>query len=129
MDHERETLENVTAARKSAVNAKSVEEKITTEQDLNAALRGFQIAVEAYPDLKADTNFRQLQGEISNIENQLASSRSQFNTATREFNDAIGTFPSNIVASSMGYTEEMMFDLSEKERDMMRKAPEISFGG
>jgi LemA protein len=128
MDHERATLENVTAARSSAVNAKSVEEKITTEQDLNAALRGLQISIEAYPDLKADSNFRQLQGEISNVENQLASSRSQFNTDTREYNNAIGTFPSNVVASSMGYSEEMMFDLSEKERDIMKKAPEVSFG-
>lgn len=128
MNHERETLENVTAARSGAVKARTVDEKIAAEQNLNSALRGLQIAIEDYPNLKADQNFRELQGEIVNIENQLASSRSTFNADTRKFNDAIGTFPSNIVAGSMGYNEEKMFDMSSEEREQMRKAPKVSFG-
>ena len=86
MKHEKGVLESVTAARTQAMNAKTVNEKITAEASLGAALSGLNIAVEAYPDLKASNNFMQLQTEISDIENKLAASRRFFNSATKEFN-------------------------------------------
>src|SRR5690554_5136790 len=86
MEHERGTLEAVTAARTRAINATSINEKIAAEQELGTALQGLNIQVEAYPDLKASKNFLQLQGEISDVENKLAAVRRYFNAATKELN-------------------------------------------
>ena len=81
---------------------------------------------EAYPDLKANQNFLQLQEEISDVENKLAAVRRYFNSATKEFNNAVETFPSNIFAGMFGFKKEMMFDLGG-QRQTMDKAPEINF--
>ncbi|MBR6998254.1 MAG: LemA family protein, partial [Prevotella sp.] len=83
--------------------------------------------LEAYPDLKANQNFLQLQGEISDIENKLAATRRYFNTATRELNNQVQTFPANILAGMFGFQKEPMFEVPKEERASMDKAPEISF--
>jgi LemA protein len=127
MDHEKEVLTRVTAARSGAINASSINDKIAAEQELGAAMSAFQIQVEAYPDLKANTNFMHLQTEISDIENKLAAVRRFFNSATRELNDAIESIPSNIVANMKGMKPEPMFDLGETQRATMDKAPEVKF--
>ena len=85
------------------------------------------IQVEAYPDLKANTNFIHLQTEIGDIENKLASVRRFFNSATKELNNAIEKIPSNIVAGIKKMTIQPMFDLGIENRDQMEKAPEITF--
>jgi LemA protein len=95
--------------------------------ELGAALGAFNIQVEAYPDLKANTNFLQLQTEISDVENKLAAVRRFFNSATRELNNAIEQIPSNFVASMKGMTVQPMFDLGSENRATMDKAPEIKF--
>ena len=125
--HEKETLEMVVNARNGAINAKTIDEKIVAENALTSALAGLKVTVEAYPDLKANTNFLQLQEEISDIENKLAAVRRYFNSATKELNTAIEMFPGNIIAGMFGFRKEMMFDLGEPERKNLEKAPEISF--
>ena len=124
--HERETLDRVVAARSGAVNARTIDEKIVAENALTSALAGLKITLEAYPDLKANTNFLQLQEEISDVENKLAAVRRFFNSATRELNNAVQTFPSNIIAGMFGFKKEMMFDLGES-RATLEEAPKISF--
>lgn len=127
MDHEKDVLTRVTEARSRAMGAGNINDKIAAEHELGAAMSAFQIQVEAYPDLKANTNFMQLQAEISDIENKLAAVRRFFNSATRELNDAIESIPSNIVAGFKKMTVQPMFDLGDTQRATMDKAPEIKF--
>lgn len=124
--HEKDTLERVINARNGAMNAHTIDEKIVAENALSSALSGLKITLEAYPDLKANQNFLQLQEEISDLENKLSSVRRYFNSATKEFNNAVQTFPSNLMAGMFGFHKEMMFDLGE-QRATLEKAPEISF--
>ena len=125
--HEKETLDRVVSARNGAVNARSIDDKIVAENALSSALSGLKITVEAYPDLKANTNFMHLQEEISDIENKLAAVRRYFNSATKEMNTAIEMFPGNIIAGMFGFRKEMMFDLGASDRKNMEQAPQISF--
>ena len=125
--HEKETLDRVVNARAGAINAKTIDEKIVAENALTSALAGLKVTVEAYPDLKANTNFMQLQEEISDIENKLAAVRRYFNSATKEYNTGIEMFPGNIIAGMFGFRKEMMFDLGAPERKNLEQAPEISF--
>lgn len=124
--HEKETLDRVIAARNGAVNASSINDKIAAENVLTSALAGLRVTLEAYPDLKANQNFNHLQEEISDVENKLAAVRRYFNSATKEFNNAVETFPSNIFAGMFGFKKEMMFDLGE-QRSTLEQAPEIKF--
>ena len=125
--HEKELLTRVTEARAAAMNATGINDKIQAENQLSSALAGLKVAVEAYPDLKANQNFLQLQSEISDIENKLAAVRRYFNTATRELNNKVQTFPANILAGMFGFQKEPMFEVPKEERASMDKAPEISF--
>lgn len=126
MQHEEGVLTRITEARTRAMSATGINEKVDAENELTAAMRGLNIQVEAYPDLKASQNFMQLQTEIADIENKLASVRRFFNSATRELNTAIQVFPNNLLAGMFGFTVQPMFDLGE-ERATMDKAPDISF--
>ena len=125
--HEKEVLENITAARTAGVNASSIDDKIKADQQLTSALAGLRIQVEAYPDLKANQNFMQLQGELSDIENKLAAVRRFFNSATRELNNAVQTFPGNLVAGMFGFHKEAMYEIEASQRAEVEKAPEIKF--
>lgn len=125
--HEKTLLEEVTRARTAAMSATTIDEKIKAEGQLSAALGGLKVAVEAYPDLKANQNFLQLQGEISDIENKLAATRRFFNSATKELNNAVETFPGNIFAGMFGFKREIMFEVADAERAQYEKAPEIKF--
>ncbi len=126
MEHEAGTLQAVTQARQNAMGASSVNEKIVAEQQLSTALSGLSIQVEAYPDLKASGNFMQLQNEMSDIENKLAAVRRYFNSATRELNNGVQKFPSNLVAGMFKFGEEPYFDLGEK-RAQLEEAPKVEF--
>ena len=125
--HERELLEKVTAARSACMNATSINDRVQADNALGAALSGLRVAVEAYPDLKANQNFLQLQNELSDIENKLASVRRFFNSATKELNTAVQSFPSNIIAGMFGFKKEPMFEIPESDRAAHEKAPEINF--
>ncbi|HCC71430.1 MAG TPA: hypothetical protein DEQ09_09825 [Bacteroidales bacterium] len=126
MKHERELLTEVTNARASAMKAGTINEKIQAESRLSSALGGIQVAVEAYPDLKANQNFLNLQEEISDVENKLAAARRFFNSATKEQNVSVQSFPSNIVAGMFGFNKEPMFDLGDR-REVMEEPPAVSF--
>ena len=125
--HEKELLTRVTEARAAAMNATGINDKIQAENQLSSALAGLRVSLEAYTDLKANQNFLQLQSEISDIENKLAAVRRYFNTATRELNNKVQTFPANILAGMFGFQKEPMFEVPKEERASMDKAPEISF--
>ena len=126
MEHEAGTLTAITEARNKAMGASSINDKIAAEKELSAALSGFSIQVEAYPDLKASSNFMQLQTELSDIENKLAAVRRFFNSATKELNIAVQKFPNVLFASMFGFKEEDMFDLGDT-RAAHEKAPEVKF--
>ena len=125
--HERELLEKVTAARTAAMSATGINDKIQAENALSSALAGLKVSVEAYPDLKANQNFLQLQAELSDIENKLAATRRFFNSATKELNNAVQTFPANLIAGMFGFHKEPMFEIPREERAAYDKAPEIKF--
>ena len=125
--HERELLERVTAARTAAMSATGINDKIQAENALSSALAGLKVSVEAYHDLKANQNFLQLQAELSDIENKLAATRRFFNSATKELNNAVQTFPANLIAGMFGFHKEPMFEIPSEERAAYDKAPEIKF--
>ena len=125
--HERELLERVTAARTAAMSATGINDKIQAENALSSALAGLKVSVEAYPDLKANQNFLQLQGEIADVENKLAATRRFFNSTTKELNNAVQTFPSNLLAGIFGFHKEPMFEIPQQDRAALDKAPEINF--
>ncbi|MGN1375148.1 MAG: LemA family protein [Prevotella sp.] len=125
--HEREVLQKVTEARSAAMGATTINDKINAENALSGALAGLKVSLEAYPELKANQNFIQLQGEIADIENKLAAVRRFFNSTTRELNNAVQTFPSNIIAKMFGFSKELMFEVPKEERATYDKAPEINF--
>lgn len=124
--HEKETLQNVINARNQAMQATTIDGKIDAENKLTGALNGLRVTLEAYPDLKANQNFLQLQEEISDVENKLSAVRRYFNSATKEYNNAVQVFPSSIVAGMSGFKTEKMFDLGDN-RANLEQAPTIKF--
>jgi LemA protein len=127
MKHEEGVLTKVTEARAKAMAAGTIDGKIEAEQQLSSALAGLKVSVEAYPDLKANQNFMHLQGEISDVENKLAAARRYFNSATRELNVAVQSFPSNLIANIFGFKNEKMFEIAAEDRATVEKAPDIKF--
>jgi LemA protein len=127
MKHESSVLTDITNARTNGLKATSINEKIAAESQLSNALQGLKVAVEAYPDLKASQNFIQLQEEIADIENKLAAARRFFNSATKELNNAVETFPSNILAGMFGFKREPMFDLGTDQRARSEETPKLNF--
>ena len=125
--HEKELLERITEARSACLSANSINDKISANNMLSNALNGLKVSVEAYPDLKANQNFMQLQTELSDIENKLAAARRFFNSATRELNNAVQTFPGNLLAGMFGFHKEPMFEVAQEERATIEKAPTIQF--
>ena len=126
-EHEKGLLERVTAARTAAMGATSLNDKIQAENALSSALAGLKISVEAYPDLKANQNFLELQTELADIENKLAAVRRFFNSATKELNTAVQSFPAVLFAGMFGFHQEPMFEVPQEERAAVQKAPEVKF--
>src|SRR5436305_15088440 len=124
--HERGTLEAVVKARQMAVAAPNLEQKVQAENMLSGALRQLFALSEAYPDLKANTNFQQLQSELSDIENKLAASRRFFNNAVQEYNTGIQQMPAARFAGAMGFTRKDFFDLGEGRKEA-EQAPAVKF--
>ena len=124
MKHERETLESITAYRSQAMNASSVGEKAEAEGLLGGALGKLQIAVEAYPDLKANQNFLSLQEELTSTENKISYARQSYNDQVLFYNNKIQMFPSNIVAGMFTFTEEEFFELEDPAE---KAVPKVAF--
>ena len=123
--HERGTLDAVTQARTRAVAAQSAgpAERAQAENQLTTALRGLAITVEAYPQLQAAANFRELQQQLAIIEDAVQNARRYYNAVARDLNTAVSTIPSNLVAGPMGYKELEFFEASAGEREL----PKVSF--
>ncbi len=124
MTHERETLENITAYRSQAMEASTVGEKAKAEGLLGGALGQLQIAVEAYPDLKANQNFLSLQEELTSTENKISFARQSYNDQVLGYNNKIQMFPSNIVAGMFSFREEEFFELEDPSE---KEVPKVSF--
>jgi len=122
--HERGTLDAVTAARAAAAGATSINEKVQAENMLTASLGRLFAVSEAYPDLKANANFQQLQMDLSDIENKLAAARRFFNSAVGEFNAVRRQFPTVLFAALVGFgADKPFFDVGEGDRAAMNAAP------
>lgn len=118
MKHEADTLTRITQMRASAISAPAGSPpRIDIENQLTRALGGIMVAVENYPQLKADANFRELQASLNEIEEQLAAARRAFNSSVMDFNNAVQMFPSNIVAGMIGYTPREMFEIPQAQRE------------
>jgi LemA protein len=124
--HERGTLEAVVNARNAAMTAQNTDQKIAAENMLSGALRQLFALSEAYPDLKANQNFQQLQTELADVENKLAAARRFFNNAVQEYNTGIQQFPAVLFSVSLGFTPRSFFDVGD-ERPQLEKAPQIKF--
>jgi LemA protein len=124
MTHERETLSAVTEARSRAMGAGTVAEKGVAESQLTQALSRFLVSVEAYPDLKANTNFLALQEELTSTENKIAFARQSYTDAVNFYNNKIEMFPSNVVAGMFNFRPETFFEIEEPAQ---REAPKVSF--
>ena len=124
--HEKEVLEKVTAARAAAMGATTINEKVAADKTMTSLLSGLKVSLEAYPELKANQSFLQLQTELADIENKLSAARRFFNSATREFNNACEVFPSNIIAGMFHFKRLPMYEASEG-RETLNKAPEVKF--
>ncbi len=124
--HERGTLDDVVKARNAAIAAPSTEAKVAAENMLSGALRQLFALSEAYPDLKANQNFLQLQTELGDIENKLAAARRYFNNAVSEYNAGIQQFPAALFAGIFGFHQRPFFDLGE-DRKALDQAPQVKF--
>lgn len=124
--HERGTLDDVIKARNAAMSAQGPAQISAAEGQLTGALGRLIALSEAYPDLKANANFQQLQSELSDIENKIAASRRFFNNAVQEYNTGIQQLPAALFAGALGFTRKEFFDLGEA-RGQLEQAPSVKF--
>src|SRR6187431_2027154 len=123
--HEKGTLEAVIQARNAAVSAQGPAAQAAAEGALQGALRQLFALAEAYPDLKANQSFQQLQTELSDLENKIAAARRFFNNAAAEYNATRESFPAVLFAQSMGFSTQEFFNLEEGERKAVQAAPQV----
>jgi LemA protein len=123
--HERQTLENVTAARAAAVAATGPEAQAQAENQLTGALRQLFAVAENYPDLKASQNFLELQNEITDTEDKIQAARRFYNMTVRDLNIKVQSFPPSVIANARGIGKREFFELDEPAD---REVPQVSFG-
>ncbi len=117
MQHERGVLEEITKMRAEALRGGlSDDERVDLDNKISRLLGGIMVAVENYPQLKASENFLQLQASMNEVEEQISAARRAYNAAVTDYNNAVEMFPTNIVASMMGYGLKRVFEISERER-------------
>ena len=122
--HEKETLENVTKARTAAQQATTVEGQQVAEKNLNTALMNLIAVAERYPDLKANTNFLELQATLQTVEGDIEKARRYYNGNVREQNTLIESFPSNIIANLFGFAKSVFFELDNPAE---KQNPQVKF--
>lgn len=123
--HERELLEQVTAHRSDAISAKGVGATAQADAQFSGMLGKLVAVAEAYPELKADANFRQLQTELSDIEEELAGARRYYNATVRDLNTSVQSFPNVLIAGPFGFKEEEPY---ADDVQALQVAPKVSFG-
>jgi len=124
-EYEGDTLERVIAARQKGLSANSVEEKAEAASMLSGALGKLFALAEAYPDLKANTNFLKLQDELSTLENAIQNARRYYNAIVRDYNAKIESFPDVLIAQKYHFTKRDYFELDEAESEAVKKMPKI----
>ena len=122
--HERETLDQVTARRADVTNASGVAATAAADNAMTAMLRQLFAVAEAYPELKANTNFLQLQDQLASIEGELQSSRRYYNATVRDLNSEVQSFPAVLVAKPLGFAEEPFYN---DDDPAIQSAPNVSF--
>jgi LemA protein len=122
--HEREVFEEVSKARAASVNAGSVAATAQADAQLTGMLGRLFAVAEAYPELKANTNFLQLQDQLANIEGELQGARRYYNATVRDLNSTIQSFPPVLIARPMGFTEEPFY---QDDDPAIQSAPKVSF--
>lgn len=122
--HEQETLENVIQARNAALSAGGPEELAAAENMLTGALKSIFALSEAYPDLKANENFLELQRELSDTENKVQAARRFYNTNVRSFNTSLQTFPTNLIGNMFGFADKEFFEIEDIAE---RAVPDVNF--
>jgi LemA protein len=115
--HEKSVLENVTKFRSMAMQAQSTGDKAESENMLTQALKSLFAVAEAYPQLKADQNFRELQTQLSALEDQIQMARRYYNAVVRDLNTKREMFPSNIIANMFGIQQMQYFEIQDEERE------------
>jgi LemA protein len=121
--HERELLEQVTKARTFAMQAGNMKDKLEAENALSSSLKSLFAVAENYPDLKASTNFLELQRELTDTEDKIQASRRFYNTNVRDYNTKLETFPTNILAGVLKFEKRDFFEAAEGEKAL----PEVKF--
>lgn len=124
MSHERETLEAVTKARTAVSGAGDMESRMAAEAGLTGALGRLFAVSEAYPDLKASTNFLALQEELTSTENKISFARQFYNETVMNFNNKVQMFPGNIIAGMFNFVAEKFFEIEDEAE---REAPKVDF--
>jgi LemA protein len=125
--HESGVFEAVTAARSNMVNAKGVKETAAAEGQLEGALKSLFAVSEAYPDLKANQNFLELQSELVDTEDKIQASRRFYNGGVRDLNTKIQVFPNNIFAGMLGFVKRDFFELDEAAQEQAEQPVEVKF--
>lgn len=118
--HEKDTLKEVVNLRNSAYDSMSDDDKIKTNEKLSAGINKIMALAEAYPDLKANENFKDLSNQLTKVEDDIANSRKYYNGVVRIYNNKVEMIPSNIFASIFGYKSKTMFEASANERENIK---------
>lgn len=121
--HEEEVIEKITQSRENLLKADNIDEKASANNELDDAINALMVIVENYPDLKANTNFINLQDELAGTENRIATVRRDYNNAVKEYNTKIKKTPTNIIASIGNFLEKDYFEISESKKEV----PNVEF--
>lgn len=126
--HEKETFEMVTSARSAVMGAKTVKQAAEAEKEMQGALGRIFAIAEAYPELKANTNFVKLQEQLQDVEDKIQAARRFYNSGAKEINAKIKTFPANIINNMFGHFKKRdYFEVADSEKAKIEKAPEVKF--
>lgn len=125
--HEKGVFEEVTAARAAIVGAKSPKEAAKADNMMTDALKSVFAVAEAYPQLKASDNFKELQDELVDTEDKIQAARRFYNSGVRDLNTKVQLFPTNVFAGMLGFTQREFFDVDESERETVDKPVDVNF--
>lgn len=121
--HEEETLTKITEARSQVNNASNPEELAQADANLTEQIKNLNVSVEAYPELKANQNFLDLQAQLEGTENRISTERRKYNETVKEYNQTVRSFPMNLFAGIMGFDKKQYFEAAPNEQD----APDVKF--
>ena len=126
--HEKETFQMVTEARSAVMGAKTVKQAAEAEQEMQSALGRIFAIAEAYPELKANSNFVKLQEQLQDVEDKIQAARRFYNAGAKELNTKLKTFPTNVINNMIGHFKKRdYFEVPEAEKAKIEKAPEVKF--